>query len=73
MYKATKLAGQPVLCQLLSFLPRQIVIDCVKEHGSDRYYKTLTTYNQLVFMLYGVVYQVSFIKLLMQKPAVPRR
>jgi hypothetical protein len=55
MYKGTKLAGQPVLCQLLSFLSRQIVIDCVKEHGSDRYYKTLTTYNQLVFMLYGVV------------------
>lgn len=55
MAKNTNLAGQPVLCQLLSFLPREIVDNCVGEHKSDRYYKTLTTYKQLVFMLYGVV------------------
>jgi hypothetical protein len=55
MGKNTNLAGQPVLCQLLSFLPREIVDYCVSEHESDRYYKTMTTYKQLVFMLYGVV------------------
>lgn len=55
MAKNTNLAGQPVICQLLSFLPRQIVDRCVFEHQSDRYYKTMTTWKQLVFMLYGVV------------------
>ncbi len=55
MAKNTNFAGQPVLCQLLSFLPRAIVADCVAEHQSDRYYKTMTTYKQLVFILYGVV------------------
>ncbi|SMD46301.1 FOG: Transposase and inactivated derivatives [Aquiflexum balticum DSM 16537] len=55
MAKNTNLAGQPVICQLLSFLPRQIVDFCVSEHLSDRYYKTMTTWKQLVFMLYGVV------------------
>ena len=55
MAKNTNLAGQPVICQLLSFLPRQIVDSCVSEHLSDRYYKTMTTWKQLVFMLYGVV------------------
>lgn len=55
MSKNTNLAGQPVICQLLSFLPRQIVDFCVSEHQSDRYYKTMTTWKQLVFMLYGVV------------------
>lgn len=55
MSKNTNLAGQPVICQLLSFLPRQIVDSCVSEHQSDRYYKTMTTWKQLVFMLYGVV------------------
>lgn len=55
MAKNTNLAGQPVLCQLLSFLPRQIVTDSVLEHESDRYYKTMTTFKQLTFMLYGVV------------------
>jgi hypothetical protein len=55
MDKNTNLAGQPVLCQLLSFLPREIVADCVLEHQSDRYYKTMTTFKQLTFMMYGVV------------------
>ena len=52
MGKNTNLAGQPVLCQLLSFL---IVDACVQQHDSDRYYKTMTTYKQMVFTLYGVV------------------
>lgn len=55
MSKNTNLAGQPVICQLLSFLPREIVDSCVSEHQSDRYYKTMTTWKQLVFMLYGVI------------------
>lgn len=55
MGKNTNLARQPVICQLLSFLHRQIVESCVSEHQSDRYYKTMTTWKQLVFMLYGVV------------------
>ncbi len=55
MNKNTNLAGQPILCQLLSLLPREIVDACVAEHQSDRYYKTMTTFKQLVFMLYGVV------------------
>ena len=55
MSKNTKLAGQPVICQLLSFLPREIVDTCVDAHQSDRYYKTMTTWKQLVFLLYGVV------------------
>ncbi len=55
MSKNTNLAGQPVICQLLSFIPRQIVDSCVSEYQSDRYYKTMTTWKQLVFILYGVV------------------
>jgi len=55
MSKNTNLTGQPVICQLLSFLPRQIVDFCVSERQSDWYYKNMTTWKQLVFMLYGVV------------------
>lgn len=51
----TKLSGQPIICQLLSFIPKEIVDKCVQECESDKYYKTLKTYKQLVFMLYGVV------------------
>lgn len=55
MAKNTFLSGQPILCQLLSYLPKSIVEDCVADHQSDRYYKTMTTYKQLVFIFYGVV------------------
>ena len=55
MSKNKKLSGQPVICQLLSFIPSELVKSCVSEHNSDHYYKTLTTYRQLVFLLYGVI------------------
>ncbi len=55
MSKNINLSGQPVICQLLSFIPPHLIAACVKEHKSDHYYKTLTTYRQLVFLLYGVI------------------
>lgn len=55
MSKNINLSGQPVICQLLSFIPADLIASCVKEHKSDHYYKTLTTYRQLVFLLYGVI------------------
>ncbi len=55
----TKLSGQPLICQLLSFLPKELINSSVSEFGSDKYYKTMTTYKQLVFMLYGVVSKSS--------------
>lgn len=64
MAKNTNLAGQPIICQLLSLLPREIVDRCVQEHRSDRYYKTMTAYKQLVFMVYGVVTKCPSLNLL---------
>ena len=55
MQKSTKLSGQPIICQLLSFIPKELVNQAVCENQSDRYYKTMTSYKQLVFMLYGII------------------
>ena len=44
--------GQPILTQLLSFIPRKIVSDLSKKHGSDRYCKRFYTWDHLVSMLY---------------------
>ena len=55
MRKDNQLAGQPVISQLLSFLPKELVDQAVSDHNSDYYYKTMTTYKQLVFLLYGVI------------------
>lgn len=53
--KSTKLSGQPIICQLLSFIPKELVQQSASKFASDRYYKTMNTYKQLVFMLYGIV------------------
>jgi len=55
MTKNTDISGQPVICQLLSFIPSGIINSAVAVHKSDHYYKTMTTYRQLVFLLYGVI------------------
>lgn len=55
MSKNPNLTGQPVICQLLSYIPAQMLADCVEQHQSDHYYKVMTTYRQMVFMLYGVI------------------
>ncbi|MHA7129231.1 IS4 family transposase [Algoriphagus namhaensis] len=51
----TKLSGQPILCQLLSFNPRELVDQATETFKSDYYYKTMSTWKHLVFMLYGVI------------------
>lgn len=55
MAKNTNLSGQPIICQLLSYIPRELVDFCVEQHQSDRYYKTLTTFKQLTFLFYGII------------------
>jgi hypothetical protein len=53
--QSTKLSGHPIISQLLSFVPREIVDKAAETFQADRYYKTMDTWKQLVFMLYGVV------------------
>jgi len=55
MGKDIKLAGQPIICQLLSFLPSHIISAAVALHRSDYYYKTMHTYKHLVCIVYGVI------------------
>lgn len=55
MAKDTNLTGQPVICQLLSFIPKEVLDRVVSSHQSDLYYKTMTTFKHLTFILYGIV------------------
>jgi hypothetical protein len=55
MKQSSKISGQPVICQLFSLLPEEIITQAVSDHKSDHYYKTLTTQKQLAFLLYGVI------------------
>lgn len=57
MKQNNKLSGQPLICQLFSFIPDEIIKKAVENFNSDYYYKTLTTKKQLIFLLYGVITQ----------------
>ncbi|REG82046.1 DUF4372 domain-containing protein [Algoriphagus antarcticus] len=50
-----KLSRQPTICQLISFIPRELVDQAGETFKSDRYSKTMSTSKQLVFMLYRVI------------------
>jgi len=51
----TKLSGQPIICQLLFFIPRKLVDQATETFKPDHYHKNMSTWKQLVFMLYGVI------------------
>jgi hypothetical protein len=56
MGKDTKknLVGQPILKQVIKILPREQFDLLVRQCGSDRYYKSFFSWEQLVVMLFGI-------------------
>jgi hypothetical protein len=57
MCKVTKnnLVGQPIFSQIINMLPKNKFDVLVKRYQSDRYYKKLFSWEQLILMLYGVL------------------
>lgn len=50
-----KKGGMPIISQLISYIPLELIYQAVAEHDSDKSYKKLKTKEQLAFMLYGIV------------------
>ena len=48
------LVGQPIFKQIIKMLPREQFDLLVTQCGSDRYYKTLFSWEQLMIMLFGI-------------------
>lgn len=48
------LVGQPIFKQLINFLPKNKFDLLVAKHGSDKYYKTFSSWKQLITMLFGI-------------------
>lgn len=48
------LVGQPVLKQIIDLLPKEKFDILVKKHQSDKYYKTYSSWKQLITMLFGI-------------------
>lgn len=51
---AKHLVGQPIFKQIVKMLPKEQFDILVQKHGSDRYYKTFFSWEQLITMLFGI-------------------
>lgn len=54
MNKAKKSTGQPILSQILSCIPSDLVKEVGAKHRADRYYKSIPLKTHLTALLYGV-------------------
>jgi len=50
-----KLVGQPILKQIVNILPKERFDILVQKYNSNRYYKTFSSWDQLVTMLFGIL------------------
>jgi Transposase DDE domain/Domain of unknown function (DUF4372) len=54
MDKDTKKVGQPILSQILSCIPNNLITKATEKHNSNRYYKKIPVRVHLTSLLYGV-------------------
>ena len=54
-----KNGGQPIICQLFSYIPDEIIKKAVDKFQSDKSYKTLKTKVQMIAMLFGIITKVE--------------
>jgi Transposase DDE domain/Domain of unknown function (DUF4372) len=54
-----KNGGQPIICQLFSYIPDELIKKATDKFRSDKSYKTLKTKVQMVAMLFGIITKVE--------------
>jgi hypothetical protein len=54
MSEAKTFVGQPILLQVLSCIPTELIQNAAAKHKSDRYYKRIPLKVHLTSLLYGV-------------------
>ena len=55
MSKSKNFSGQPIISQVLNFIPSSIISRTAQSHNSDRYYKRFKTYDHLVTMIFATI------------------
>ena len=55
MNKSKNFSGQPIISQVLKFIPASIISRTAKREMSDRYYKRFKTYDHLVTMIFATL------------------
>ena len=62
MNKSSFFSGQPVLAQLISLIPHSLLLNIIRKHNSDHYYKTFKSRDHLISMLYACFHNCSSIR-----------
>jgi hypothetical protein len=52
MNKSSHFTGQPTFSQLIKLIPKEIVVNSIRQTNSDHYYKKFNTWHHLVTMLF---------------------
>jgi hypothetical protein len=55
MNKSKNFSGQPIISQVLKFIPASLVARTARKQMSDRYYKRFKTYDHLVTMIFATL------------------
>jgi hypothetical protein len=51
---AHNLVGQPIFNQIFKIIPKEVINRIVLEQKSDRYYKSFSTWDELITLLFGI-------------------
>ena len=62
MNKSTFFSGQPVLAQLIKFIPDGVICRLTERHSADRYYKTFKSRDHLISMLYACFHNCTSLR-----------
>jgi hypothetical protein len=62
MRKSKNFSGQPIISQILNFLPSLIISRTAKQYNSDRYYKRFKTYDHLITMVFATMSDCSSLR-----------
>lgn len=54
-----KNGGMPIICQLFSFIPDELIKKAIDKFEADKRYKTLKTKTQMIAMLFGIIGKVE--------------
>ena len=56
------LSGHPIIAQLLSLIPKEILSEAVEQENADRYYKKLKSSDHFICMFYAVLTRNSSLR-----------
>jgi len=62
MSKSKNFSGQPIISQVLKWIPHSIISRTAQKFNSDKYYKRFKTYDHLVTVVFATISGCSYLR-----------